>query len=107
VEALAAELGIRVRSIDEAHRRRLRERGIATPERLVGRLRPAQPALPVEIEALRRGGDPSPGLTEWMVHPGRPDPEGGSRYDEARREDLELLMSLATDRRLRALRGLA
>ena len=34
------------------------------------------------------------GITEWMVHPGHPDPESGSGYDQAREEDLDLLLSL-------------
>ena len=31
------------------------------------------------------------GVTEWVVHPGHPDPEAGSSYDIARQEDLGTL----------------
>ena len=33
-----------------------------------------------------------PGVTEWMTHPGYPDPESGSEYDMARREDLDEIL---------------
>jgi predicted glycoside hydrolase/deacetylase ChbG (UPF0249 family) len=87
VAAAAARAGLPVRSVDERHRLFLRERGVATPDRLVGRVEPGERALPAELEAL------PPGVTEWMVHPGEPDPQAGSAYDAARAEDLELLLS--------------
>jgi chitin disaccharide deacetylase len=89
VIAIAARLEIPVRSIDPAHRERLRRAGVATPDRLIGRLDPAEPALPAE---LAQGRQLPRGVTEWMVHPGHPDPEAGSSYDGARREDLDLVL---------------
>ena len=86
-------LGARVRSISPRHRRLLRWFGVTTPDRLVGRLDERRPALPIEISRLLEGQVP-PGLTEWMVHPGRPDPASGSSYDRGRAEDLDLLLSL-------------
>jgi predicted glycoside hydrolase/deacetylase ChbG (UPF0249 family) len=86
---IAAELEIPVRSIDEPHRERLRRAGVPTPDRLVGRLDSSEPALPAE---LAQGRQLPAGVTEWMVHPGHPDPESGSSYDGARREDLELVL---------------
>ncbi len=97
-EALAREAARRslpVRSIDAAHRRLLRERGVATPDRLVGRLAEAAEALPQELRAAVEGGALPAGVTEWMVHPGYPDPESGSGYDAGRGEDLELVLGLA------------
>lgn len=104
VANLARERGLPVRSIDARHRRLLRCKGVATPDRLVGRLTPAEPALPVEIAELREG-DGREGVTEWMTHPGRPDPRAGSSYDAGREEDLRLLLSLRDDRRLREIRA--
>lgn len=88
VAKLAGELGIRVRSVDEA----------------LGRTEPSQPALPKQIEAVRAGVEPPPGLTEWFVHPGHADPAAGSSFDAAREEDLELLLALAEDPQLQAWR---
>jgi chitin disaccharide deacetylase len=90
----ALRVGARVRSIDERQRRRLREAGIPTPDRLIGRLSAAEPALPPEVAAVEGGSSPPPGLTEWMIHPGRADPGLGSAYDEEREADLELLLRL-------------
>jgi predicted glycoside hydrolase/deacetylase ChbG (UPF0249 family) len=86
---IATRLGVPVRSVDAAHRERLRRAGVATPDRLIGRLDPSEPALPAE---LAQGRQLPAGVTEWMVHPGRPDPEAGSSYDGARREDLDLVL---------------
>jgi predicted glycoside hydrolase/deacetylase ChbG (UPF0249 family) len=91
----ALGLGARVRSIDDAQRRRLRDAGVTTPDRLIGRLAAEEPALPDEVAAVERGAAPPPGLTEWMTHPGRADPGLGSAYDEEREADLELLLRLA------------
>jgi predicted glycoside hydrolase/deacetylase ChbG (UPF0249 family) len=103
VANLARDRGLPVRSIDARHRRLLACKGVATPDRLVGRLSPAEPALPAEIVAMREGAGPD-GVTEWMTHPGRADPSTGSRYDAGREEDLRLLLDLADDRRLEAIR---
>jgi hypothetical protein len=55
----------------------------------LGRLSPEEPLPdPKSLEQL------SPGVTIWFLHPGRPDPESGSAYDEAREEDLEMLLRL-------------
>jgi chitin disaccharide deacetylase len=92
----AVRRGLPVRSIDAAHRRILRREGVATPDRLVGRYsEEADAALPPELEPVVDGeGGLPPGITEWMVHPGHRDPESGSGYDQAREEDLDLLLSL-------------
>jgi predicted glycoside hydrolase/deacetylase ChbG (UPF0249 family) len=94
VAELAAHLRIPVRSVDEHHRAFLRERGVATPDRLLGRLAESEPAMPSEIASWLAGAPPVRGVTEWMVHPGRPDPSTGSAYDAGRAEDLALLLDL-------------
>jgi predicted glycoside hydrolase/deacetylase ChbG (UPF0249 family) len=105
VGELAARLDARVRSVGDEDRRELRRRGIRTPDRLIGRLRDDQPPLPLELQDVRSGTAPPPsGLTEWMVHPGLADPAAGSAFDAARAEDLALLLELADDPRLQALR---
>ena len=106
VARLGRRLGIRVRSVSPRHRRLLRCLGVATPDRLIGRLTESEAALPPEIEALLAGETPSPGTTEWMVHPGRSDPGAASEYDAGREEDLRLLLELASDPRVRRLREL-
>ena len=56
-------------------------------------LRSKDPAEPPELRSLPVG------VTEWMTHPGYPDPESGSEYDLARREDLdEILRSRVRER---------
>jgi chitin disaccharide deacetylase len=96
--------GLPVRSIDAAHRRILRREGVATPDRLIGRYsEEAEAALPRELQPVVDGeGELPAGVTEWMVHPGHPDPESGSGYDRAREEDLDLLLSLCLLPALRA-----
>lgn len=89
---LAAEHGLPVRSVDESHRRLLRRLGVPTQDRLVGRMRPTEPALP---PVLAQGQPLPPGVTEWMTHPGHRDPEAGSSYDSAREEDLKLLLTVS------------
>ena len=101
----AAALGLAIRSVDDLHRRTVRSAGAWTPDRLIGRLREEDDALPGEIEAWLEERGPPPGVTEWFVHPGHPDPTSGSSYDLGRAEDLELLLRLADNRRLRAVRG--
>ncbi len=103
VAEVARERGLPVRSVDARHRRLLRCKGVATPDRLVGRLSEEEPALPAEIAALREGAGPE-GVTEWMVHPGHAAPEAGSAYDAGREEDLRLLLALADDPWLRRIR---
>jgi hypothetical protein len=98
VAEMAAVRGLPVRSADVEHRDLLRARGIPTQDRLIGRLGPDQPARPFELEGLPEG------VTEWMVHPGMPDPEAGSSYDGAREEDLRLVLALGQDVGLRSLR---
>ena len=82
---MAKQIGVPVRSVNPDHRQWLRERGIDTPDRLVGRTRSNEPAEPPEIR------NPPPGVTEWVTHPGHPDAASGSSYDVARQEDLQLL----------------
>jgi hypothetical protein len=84
----AQQIGAPVRSVGPDHRQWLRERGIDTPDLLIGRMQSKEPAEPPELR------NPPPGVTEWMVHPGRPDSESGSSYDLARREDLALLQKV-------------
>jgi hypothetical protein len=84
----AKQLGLPVRSVTADHRQLLRERGILTQDHLIGRLSPEEPLPDAGLDQL------SPGTTIWFVHPGRPDPESGSTYDDAREEDLELLLRL-------------
>ena len=91
VAKLARARGVAVRSVSPRHRRLLRCQGVATPDRLVGRLSEDEPALPSEISAWLDGRPPE-GLTEWMVHPGYAG--GGSSFDRGREEDLELLLGL-------------
>lgn len=89
VAAVAAELGIPVRSIDPGHRRLLREAGVATSDLLIGRYEEDEPVLPPELSA------PPAGVSsmEWMVHPGYRDPSTGSGYDAGREEDLAAVLS--------------
>jgi predicted glycoside hydrolase/deacetylase ChbG (UPF0249 family) len=101
VARFAAEQGLPVRSVDDAHRRLLREAGVATQDRLVGRRDPSEPALP----PLLAGDDPLPaGVTEWFVHPGYRDPRAGSAYDEPREQDLEMLLTVGHELARRAVR---
>lgn len=101
VGRVAGERGLAVRSVDARHRGLLSRLRVPTPDRLVGRLRPSEPALP---ELLAKGAEGlPPGITEWMTHPGHPDPESGSTYDAAREEDLSLLLRLRSE--LRRVRG--
>jgi predicted glycoside hydrolase/deacetylase ChbG (UPF0249 family) len=88
VTALAAERDLPVRSIDAAHRRSLREAGVRTPDRLIGRYEEGDPVLPPELGPL------PPGWTEWMVHPGHAAGSGFSSYDVGREEDLRTLLGL-------------
>lgn len=89
------ERGLALRSIDPNHGRMLRCLGVATPDRLLGRLDDREPALPAELRAaLEATGALPPGVSEWMVHAGRPDAASGSGYDRGRGEDLELVLAL-------------
>jgi predicted glycoside hydrolase/deacetylase ChbG (UPF0249 family) len=99
VATVAVRLGVPVRSVDEHHRASLRERGVATPDRLLGRLVESEPALPAEIAAWLAGAEPKDGVSEWFVHPGHPDPAVGSAFDAGRAEDLALLLELGGRRR--------
>jgi hypothetical protein len=89
VASVAAELGIPVRSIDASHRDLLRELGVPTSDRLVGRLAQVEPLIPAAVRGLVTGAPP-PGVTEWMVHPGRAG--GPSSYDTGRELDLAELL---------------
>lgn len=84
----AQQIAAPVRSVNPDHRQWLRERGIDTPDLLIGRTESKQPAEPAELRDL-----PS-GVTEWVTHPGHPDKESGSSYDIARQEDLALLQKV-------------
>ncbi len=83
---LAQQIKVPVRSVSANHRQWLRERGVPTPDLLLGRTQTNEPAEPAELRALPAG------VTEWVTHPGYPDPESGSGYDLARREDLDTLL---------------
>jgi predicted glycoside hydrolase/deacetylase ChbG (UPF0249 family) len=85
---LAQQIDVPVRSVNPDHRQWLRERGIDTPDMLIGRTESKEPAEPHELRELRTG------VTEWVTHPGHPDKESGSSYDMARQEDLALLQKV-------------
>lgn len=108
VANLARERELPVRSVDARHRRLLRCKGVATPDRLVGRASEDEPAVPSEVRAALRGegtwGGAVDGAIEWMTHPGHADPVVGSSYDAGRQEDLRLLLELADEASLRAVR---
>lgn len=100
VADLARAKRLPVRSVDAGHRRLLRRKGVATTDRLVGRMSEEEPVMPPEVRALLGdGGDAM--LAEWMTHPGYPDPSLGSSYDAGREEDLRTLLELAGEPRLR------
>jgi predicted glycoside hydrolase/deacetylase ChbG (UPF0249 family) len=104
-EDLALELQVPMRAVGEDHRFRLEERGISSPDRMVGRMHEREPALPrLLVEALEEGALPW-GTTEWVVHPGRRDPDSGSAYDRGREEDLALVIELAGEETLRSARA--
>jgi predicted glycoside hydrolase/deacetylase ChbG (UPF0249 family) len=84
----AQQIKAPVRSVNPDHRQWLRERGIDTQDMLIGRSDSKEPAEPAQLRDL-----PS-GVTEWVTHPGHPDPDSGSSYDLARQEDLGLLQKL-------------
>jgi predicted glycoside hydrolase/deacetylase ChbG (UPF0249 family) len=84
----AQQIGSPVRSVNPDHRQWLRERGIDTPDLLIGRMESKGPAQPAEVR------NPPDGVTEWMVHPGHPDKDSGSSYDRARQEDLAVLQKV-------------
>lgn len=104
VIAAAQRLEIRVRAVDERQKDSLRAAGVSCAERLVGRLTGSEEALPPELARHLRGEESLEGLTEWMVHPGRPDPAAGSSLDAAREEDLTLLLELQATEVLAPLR---
>lgn len=95
VAGIAARHNLAMRSVNARHRRLLRGIGVPTPDLLVGRLEPTEPALPQELAAVLDGSaGPPPGVTEWMVHPGHRDPASASGFDAAREHDLELIFDL-------------
>jgi predicted glycoside hydrolase/deacetylase ChbG (UPF0249 family) len=104
IARLGRRLGSRVRSVSGSHRRLLRGLGVRTNDLLVGRMDEAEPTVPEAIRSAIDGGAAPPGLTEWMVHPGRSDTTSGSSYDAGREEDLRVLIELARNERLRRLR---
>ncbi len=101
IALVARELRVPVRSVSPPHRAQLREAGVATTDRLVGRLSEHQVALPLEIGRWLVGERIPPGSTEWFVHPGFRDPDGGSSYDAGRPEDLALVLELGDPERWR------
>ena len=94
VAEVGRALGIPVRPVSADHRRLLIECGVACVDRIVGRMSEAEAALPVALEAWLDRGEAQAGITEWIVHPGHPDPAAGSSYDRGRAEDLALVLSL-------------
>jgi predicted glycoside hydrolase/deacetylase ChbG (UPF0249 family) len=99
-----ADHGLPLRSVSGNHRRTLRCLGVATQDRLIGRLDEDQSVPPPEISAWIETGSGPPGVTEWMVHPGHADAASGSSYDAGRVEDLELVLRLASEPVLAAAR---
>ncbi|MGH2954985.1 MAG: ChbG/HpnK family deacetylase [Solirubrobacterales bacterium] len=100
-----ADHGLPLRSVSGNHRRTLRCLGVATQDRLIGRLDEHEPLPPPEIAKWLETGSGPPGVTEWMVHPGHADTESGSSYDAGRVEDLELVLRLAREPVLAAARS--
>jgi len=85
---MALQIDCPVRAVGRDHRQWLSERGIMTPDHLIGRTEPGEGAEPAELRHLPAG------VTEWFVHPGYPDAASGSSYDDARKEDLDLVTRL-------------
>ena len=102
VTPIARELGVPVRAINPPHRAQLRNAGVRTTDRLVGRMFEHHAALPLEIQRWLTSGRELAGTTEWVVHPGYRDPENPSSYDSGRPEDLALLLELGDRDRWRA-----
>jgi predicted glycoside hydrolase/deacetylase ChbG (UPF0249 family) len=93
VADIAVARGLPVRSVNPRQRRLLRCRGVATPDLLVGRLSDEEPPLPAELaDAAAVAALGAGAVVEWMVHPGRRDPDSRSAFDAGREQDLELLM---------------
>jgi predicted glycoside hydrolase/deacetylase ChbG (UPF0249 family) len=101
VSVIARELGVPVRAINPPHRAQLRADGVVTTDRLVGRQFEHHAALPLEIGRWLIEQRVLAGTTEWCVHPGFRDPQGGSSYDAGRPEDLRLLLELGGRERWR------
>lgn len=95
VGRVCGDLGLPLRSVSGNHRRTLRCLGVATQDRLIGRLDEDEPLPPPEITAWIETGSGPPGVTEWMVHPGHADAASGSSYDAGRAQDLKLVLRLA------------
>jgi predicted glycoside hydrolase/deacetylase ChbG (UPF0249 family) len=94
VAGAAARLRIPVRPASDGHRDLLREHGVPAVDRVLGRMSEHEPALPEDLARWREAGADPPGVSEWIVHPGHPDPGAASSYDRGRGEDLELLLAL-------------
>jgi hypothetical protein len=91
-----------VRAVSPPHRAQLREAGVATTDRLVGRQFEHHAALPLEIGRWLVGERIPPGSTEWFVHPGFRDPTSGSTFDAGRPQDLALVLELGDRSRWRS-----
>jgi predicted glycoside hydrolase/deacetylase ChbG (UPF0249 family) len=100
VALAAAQRGIPVRAVSEAHRALLRGLGVATADRLVGRLSQTEPQIPDAVRGLLTDAPPE-GTTEWMVHPGHAG--GPSSYDTGRERDLAELLRFGDRARWRRL----
>jgi predicted glycoside hydrolase/deacetylase ChbG (UPF0249 family) len=104
-EDLALELRVPMRAVGQGHHFRLEERGIPSPDRLIGRMHEGEPALPqLLVEAIEEEAMPW-GTTEWAVHPGHSDRESDSSYDKGREEDLALLLRLNDEQTLASARA--
>ena len=76
---MAQQIGVPVRSVSRDHRQWLRERGIATPDLLIGRTDSTEPVEPPELTGAARGGDRVDGASRLpgprvriRVRPGAP-----------------------------------
>jgi predicted glycoside hydrolase/deacetylase ChbG (UPF0249 family) len=107
VAAAALRLDARVRAVDEDQRIRLRAAGARCADRLIGRISEEEDAMPAELDRYVSEGEALPGVTEWMVHPGRRDPPAGSSFDAAREQDLALVLELQATEVLAPLREAA
>jgi predicted glycoside hydrolase/deacetylase ChbG (UPF0249 family) len=104
VARFAREHDLPVRAVSPRHARLLHCIGVRAPDRLIGRTAESDPAEPAEISSLLAGGELPRGVTEWVVHPGHPDPASGSSYDAGRSQDLELVLRLSGSEPLRSRR---
>lgn len=88
VIAVARRLGLPVRSADQEQRRAFRRVDIPTPDHFVSSLGRTKEQVLAELQRIPEG------VTEWMVHPGRYDPNyGETSLNREREKELGILKS--------------